>query len=189
MRFLRIIPCAAFAALLVSCAEQGTQITEPIDSPLFAEAGNSGPSVNGRGVISYNDVRCPSTFYAREHKDGSVTGTLQSNCPAQTLVAHGIFDCLVVDGNEAILGGVLTKVSTGPDTPAWFTADVGTRFWLKVRDNGEGRNAPPDEWTDWYPALPQFGLYSTVCGETPWVDDPFIPELEESESANIQVKP
>ena len=188
MRISKLIPALAVPLLVLGCTESptGTVIDE---APLFAMGGSSGPSVNGQGLMIYDDMRCPSVFHAREYNDGAVKGTLQSNCPAQDINAHAQLDCMVADGNTAILGGLLTKVTTGPLTPDWFTADVGTRFWLKVRDNGEGSNAPPDEWTDWYPALPQFGLYSSVCGDTPWIDDPFVPDLVPSEGANIQVKP
>ncbi|UCG87979.1 MAG: hypothetical protein JSW71_05390 [Gemmatimonadota bacterium] len=80
-------------------------------------------------------------------------------------------------------------VTIRPNAPGWFTGEPKTRFWLKLRDNGEGSNAPPDEWSEWYPDVPAWGLYASVCGPTPWVDFPFVPELQESEGANIQVKP
>jgi hypothetical protein len=188
VRVTKLTPALVLPFLALACSEAPTA-TAVEDDPLFAKAGGSGPSVNGRGVMIYYGMRCPSSFHAREHQDGSVTGTMQNNCPAQTVNSHAIVDCLVVDGNEAILGGVLTKVSTGAYTPGWFTGEPGTRFWLKVRDNGEGSKAPPDEWTDWYPDLPLFGLQVTVCEPNTFVGGSGAAPLQESQGANIQVKP
>jgi hypothetical protein len=118
-----------------------------------------------------------------------VTGSFQSNSHGHDIVAHGQVDCLVVDGNEAIVGGVFTKVTTGANTPGWFTAEPGMRFWVKVRDNGEGSKAPPDEWTNWYPDLPLYGLEVTVCEPNTFVGGSGAPPWQEIAGGNIQVKP
>lgn len=58
-------------------------------------------------------------------------------------------ECMTVVGNEAIYGGVITQVNyVDPDWAAvWcdeICIEVGVHFVIKVVDNGEGQNAPPD---------------------------------------------
>jgi len=56
-------------------------------------------------------------------------------------------ECLIVDGNEAIYGGIITQVNYVD--PAWILEFCdciypGVHFALKVIDNGEGHHAPAD---------------------------------------------
>jgi hypothetical protein len=188
LRFLRITPCVALAALLVSCTEQGTQLTEPTDSPLFAKGGNSGPSANGQATLPlelYGGL-CTFSFHATQ-KDGTVRGSFEGKCRPQDIEFHGNIDCLVINGNEAIIGGANTQARMGPD--ATFPLDVGWRVWAKVRDNGEGSNSLPDEFTDvmtWYPDEATV----TACGPYPFEEWPdWVPDLVPIKNGNVQVKP
>ena len=191
MQFLRIVPCVALAALLVSCAEQQTQLTDPIDSPLFAKGGNSGPSASGQAMLALENLggRQNVSFHARQHKDGTVSGSFECKTRGQDIEVHGKIDCLVIDGDEAILGGALTQVRIGPDAPDIFTFEVGSRFWFRVRDNGEGERSSPDEFTDWYPDFPQWDDPVTICEPYPYASTPeWTPAFGPIENGNIQVK-
>ncbi len=52
-------------------------------------------------------------------------------------------ECIVVNGNEAVYGGTITKVKelsgNGPNI------EIGWRFYFKVIDNGSGEQAPFDQ--------------------------------------------
>lgn len=125
------------------------------------------------------------SFHARTARDGSVTGTFQSKSRGQGTVVHADLDCLVVNGDEAILGGVFTRTRVDPDQG--YAIPPGERVWFKVRDLGEGAIVPRDEFSDWY-----FGGYVTItrCAPNPIDEFPdLIPELYPIEVGNIQVKP
>ncbi|MGW8320667.1 MAG: hypothetical protein ACWGSD_03855 [Thermodesulfobacteriota bacterium] len=116
-----------------------------------------------------------------------MSGTLEGLSRGQDVQQARIeLDCLVVSGNEAILGGVITRLVVGPDLP--FPVCEGDRVWFKVRDNGEGAGASPDEFTDWWPDL--CGTFtSTVCAPHPWEEYPlFVPDFIPIYAGNIQVK-
>jgi hypothetical protein len=190
MRGKGIWVCALVAsALIVGCTDQGTQITDPIDGPLFAMGGSSGPSVNGQATLPLEELggRQTVSFHAREAKDGSVSGSMQTKSRGQDMEGHVSLDCMVINGTEAILGGVVTQARLGPDNT--FPLQVGWRVWFKVRDNGEGNNNPPDEFTDWYAWFPE-ELTITHCKPYPIEEFPdWIPDLVAIEVGNIQVRP
>ncbi|MGD2153694.1 MAG: hypothetical protein PVG79_10550 [Gemmatimonadales bacterium] len=173
------------AALLAGCSDEPVTPTE-YAAPSLSVAGNSGPSANGQAKLYFSGELQNVSFHAREMEDGSVSGSFESKSRAHTIEVHAKLDCLVVDGNEAILGGVFTQVRAGPDMP-WKIC-VGDRLWFKVRDNGEGAGADPDEFTDWY--WEGCGVATaTQCGEYPFEEWPgWIPGFIPIEGGNVQVK-
>jgi len=83
----------------------------------------------------------PLAFTARKYADGSVSGHFEYH----QIVEGASYDfgvdvtCMnVYGGTRAKIGGVVRQ-STDPTIP------VGTFAWFQVFDNGEGRNAPPDQ--------------------------------------------
>jgi hypothetical protein len=176
------------AALLAGCADESVTPTE-YAAPSLSVAGSSGPSANGQAKLprEYFGELQNVSFHARENKDGSVSGSFESRSRAQDIEVHAKLDCLVVSGNEAILGGILTQVREGPDFP-WDIC-VGDRLWFKVRDNGEGAGADPDEFTDWYWSGCGIATASR-CGPYPFPDDwpGWVPDFISIEGGNIQVK-
>jgi len=183
MRYLRL---ALLPLLIVACDHQPASLAE---SPQLAIGmGNSGPSANGQATLPLwmYGARQSFSFHARKLEDGTVSGSLEAKSRGQDLEMHGDIDCLVVTGNVAILGGLVTQVRAGPDFPfpiEWF--DIGTRFWFKVVDNGEGYDAPPDLFSDIWPQVYEV----TVCGEQPFVGIDFDADLFTVEVGNVQVKP
>ena len=95
---------------------------------------------SGGGTVVQPDLPMESYgFTASIDADGNVRGQAVWQFRPQEARFHGVFTCLHVDGAEAWLGGELTKVDVEgfPPLPIYFV-------W-QVRDNGEGRNAPPDQ--------------------------------------------
>ncbi len=104
----------------------------------------SGPSASGHGTLSLEDIP-PSgegfrhfTFHAREKNNGSIHGSGVLTYVGGQLNLKFDIDCLSIDGNTAIMSGVVTQNQQNP-------AQVGSLCWFAVTDNGEGNNADPDE--------------------------------------------
>lgn len=138
---------------------------------------NVGPSANGSAILSEEDLFGyfqNFSFQAKENWDGSITGSIEFKCriPGSGR-AHGTIDCLTIEGNEAILSGVITQTDKNLD----FLPE-NVPFWFKVVDNGEGNNYPADEFSDIYV------LHESIpCGES--LPVPLFP----IENGNVQVNP
>lgn len=188
MRFLGKVSGLLAAALVAGCGDQAVAPTE-YANPSFSVVAHGGPSANGNAILPpelFNGM-ATAAFHAREKVDGSVSGTLESLSQGQDLKqAHVELDCLVINGSEAILGGVITHLVVGPELP--FPVCEGDRVWFRVRDNGEGAGESPDEFSDWYPDL--CGTFTTtVCGAYPYEEFPgFVPDFMPIWAGNIQVK-
>lgn len=55
-------------------------------------------------------------------------------------------ECLMDDGNEVVYGGVFTEVLNSP-FPGGGPFAVGNHLYFKVIDNGQGSNAPADQFS------------------------------------------
>jgi hypothetical protein len=77
------------------------------------------------------------SLVANMYADGSVTGQLHDQF-AGGVGLHVAVDCLLIVGNQAVVGGVVTKAPFDPN-------DVGTRALATVYDNGTSANDAPDE--------------------------------------------
>ena len=82
------------------------------------------------------------SFIAVLSCDYTVTGRLQDTFDGGVAGIHAELTCLVVEGNDAWMSGIITKV-----TPAATFGDllVGQPIGIRVRDNGTSANDPPDE--------------------------------------------
>jgi hypothetical protein len=56
---------------------------------------------------------------------------------------NGIIRCATVEGNQAVIQVVITKIGEVPDG---FPIDVGWTVLFLLEDNGEGANAPKDRY-------------------------------------------
>lgn len=118
----------------------------------------AGPSANGDFWFSTGDgVTRYLRFNAKINPDGTSKGEMTYVDPAATPdsdpdgggssnTSSGVtirveFDCLVVDGNKAVMSGVI--VASG------FANNIGQRVLLTVEDNGEGVNAPASDRLSW----------------------------------------
>ena len=107
---------------------------------LGAGASVAAPPVHqasGGGSVDWPDGRVSYGFNARVDADGQVKG--QASFAFRNLGVEFQVDinCLVVVGHDAWLGGTIVSSSN----PALLGEDI---VW-RVQDNGEGRNAPPDQ--------------------------------------------
>jgi hypothetical protein len=63
----------------------------------------------------------------------------QASAESSTLSLRVAIDCLKVNGNRAVLAGLVKESNVG--------AYIGRRMLLAVEDGGEGHNAAPDRYT------------------------------------------
>jgi hypothetical protein len=118
---------------------------------------NAGPSANGTFQFTVGDgsVRYVS-FNARIQKDNKVTGEMTytepsaspevdtdnaDTAPTTGLSVKASFDCVVINGNRAVMSGVIVESNIG--------AALGRRVLLVVEDNEQGINAPDLDKLSW----------------------------------------
>lgn len=168
--------CLLAAVVTLGCSEPNvpTASTER-GSINLSTSEHAGPSANGQALFTFFGEKQTFAFHARELKDGTVKGSYEVRAHAFDIRLHGNIDCLSISGNSAIMSGVVTH-SNFPPFP------VGIDAWFRVVDNGEGANAPADEWTDLF-------VFSTNDCTSPEPFDGFPAPLIPIEAGNIQVKP
>ena len=126
-------------------------------------ADSNGPSANGGFQFTLEDGNTRYIeFEARvqgENASGHMsfsdpTATIgNENSPSTGVQMRANFDCLRVEGNRAVIGGVISSSNI-------LTA-IGRRMLLVLEDNGEGINQPAPDRLTW-------GIYETpACGWTP----------------------
>jgi hypothetical protein len=96
-------------------------------------------AASGHGNLVMEGALRTFSFQAREFRDGHVQGSLVLKNRHLGVRAGADIDCLRIDGDEAILSGVLTRVD---GIEGNF---IGDEIWFRVRDNGEGRGDPSDQ--------------------------------------------
>jgi len=135
---------------------------------------NAGPSANGTFQFTVGDgsVRYVS-FNARLHKDNKATGEMTYTDPSASpevdtdstetaSVTAGIsvkasFDCLVINGNRAVMSGVIVESNVG--------AALGRRVLLVVEDNDQGINASDLDKLSWGVYKPQNQTWTPTDAE------------------------
>lgn len=158
------------SALVVGCGDQTVPTASSgIVGINLSQSGNDGPSASGQGTLLLQGAYQTFAFHARQHKDGSVTGSFEGTWwwLGKTRF-HGTLDCLRIEGNEAIMSGVVTKWN--------LQRDVSFPFWARVIDNGEGSGNPTDQMTD-------VGASSVDCNSD------MTRQLYTIERGDIQVRP
>jgi hypothetical protein len=164
MRFA--VPAFAVVTLLVATAVAQAPAAS---KAVVASATGSGHMVRPDGTFR------SFSFTARKYADGTSKGELQLNSRSFDVVVHIKIDCLRVVGNVAHMSGRITRVSN-PDE-----GEVGELNRVEVRDNGEGRNAPPDQVST-IPVNPG-DADPTTC-----VDPPTNPTIRTVQRGNVQVR-
>ena len=130
-----------------------------------------GPSANGQGSLTLaGDQQRRFSFHANTMPDGSVKGSAVITYTGGVLKDKLDINCMTVTGNQAEMSGIITD-ATNP-------ALIGTGFYFRVRDNGEGTNTAADEITL---------VFVNLAPGFPCVGGHGI--LQPIEGGNIQVKP
>ena len=132
-----------FAFSFAGC-ESGTFV-EPNMDPSFAKSGNAPVQrISGGGTVDVTAGRSTYTFHASINGAGDVKGKFELHFSSSPVDVHGDVTCLVIDGNQAWLGGVITRSNTEG------AFGVGGEIVWRAEDNGEGKNADPDRVTSFF---------------------------------------
>jgi hypothetical protein len=152
---------------IIACLSLATLILFNYAVPSPTNAAKSGPSANGDFWFSAGDgITRYVKFHAKVNPDGTTKGEMTYVDPAATPesdldnpsnpsnASAGVtirieFDCLVVDGNKAVMSGVIVE--------SGFPDSIGQRVLLTVEDNDEGRPAPAPDRLAW-------GVYKNAIG-------------------------
>lgn len=124
-------------------------------SLLLATVAAAGGPVTGRVIVGGPDVcaafgespGCDKNFslVAIKYADGRVSGQWTDRFGGGLGGFHAEVDCLVTDGNDAWVGGVVTKgVIHDPESGEDFDLS-SIRVSTMVRDNGTSANDPADQ--------------------------------------------
>ena len=125
-------------------------------------------------------------FHVSMDADGNVSGSWQSNYndtddDAYDINTHGVIECATfVDDNRVTMSGTITHINAGSfwtDGVIIPAVEVGQFAAFAVIDNGEGKNADPDQFTD------VIFLDELFCFDAP----AFIPFIDIT-NGNIKVK-
>jgi hypothetical protein len=128
---------------------------------------------------------------ARKYQNGTIRGEYQYYNRGGELREHGKITCFTINGNSGWIAGYMEKIAR--QGGGYIKVDPYDRVW-RVVDNGEGKNAPPDQISvilspgespiPGEPPLPDSTITSAgqYCDETP-----NIPSLHNIEGGNIQV--
>lgn len=157
MKNIKFYPLAVYLLCLtvfISCSKTDTipqSATKQMN--LFSQM----EKVNGVSNKSHkNTIVTGAGTFGPEHfslnalkkKDGIITGHIVYHSVDYDL--WGTIDCMVIVGNEARLGGTVTRVKyygiiPPDDHPYVFAWHISDPFQITVQDNGEGNNMPPDK--------------------------------------------
>jgi hypothetical protein len=124
---------------------------------------NNGPSANGGFQFTLEDGNTRYIEFEARLQGDNATGHMAFSDPNATVgdensritgvQMRANFDCLRVEGNRAVIGGVISSSNV-------LTA-IGRRMLLVLEDNGEGINQPAPDRLTW-------GIYETPeSGWTP----------------------
>ena len=134
---------------------------------------NGNQSVTGGGTTEEGGELSTFTFNAVKKADGTVTGQLIYHIRVADIDIKLNIDCLNIVDNLARMTGNVTHIYGPAAAGSGFA--VGDRATFIVKDNGEGKDAAPDEISDLFIGDPTF-------------DCEFIPDITYLPmSGNIQI--
>ena len=177
--------------LVFSLACQDTTPLGPpmgdVDSPeviaAFDESGVVSSAAGSGHFAVFTDAVNSFMFNAKEKADGTVNGKATMHIRLFGTFWKVDIDCLAVNGNVAVVSGV---VSTS-NTPY-----IGTGGWFAMEDNGEGGKAEPDRITGFYGTPPPYSPVPDYCHEVAQDIDaylaPYQVKWNEVIRGNLQVR-
>jgi hypothetical protein len=141
------IPLFAAGLLVIGCDNPSTMPTAlKAPTTMLAERGG----VEHRVSVGSHDFTDPGvnanfSLVAIQHADGSISGQWSDQFGHGDGGYHIAVDCVLVLGNRAYIGGVVTQSPDGTLN--------GTRAYTAVVDNGTSANDPPDQISYSYAGL------------------------------------
>ena len=154
---------SAIAALLAMVACDSPTSISRLDAAPSLNRSDAAPvhSVTGGGQLVGADWTETYGFTARVDGEGNVNGEVTMHLSDAPRL-HGEVTCLAVDGSFAWIGGVVTASEDKTVIP------LGTPFWFRVQDNGQGPDAPDRISTI------RLGAAASICAEkrpvaVPWL--------------------
>jgi len=118
-----------------------------IEKDLIIDIKGKKSYARGQAGLMINDRFANFAFHATKDSDGNVSGSWEAHAPGQGARTHGTIECMeFVDDKTAYMYGTFTQIV--PGVFAW--AEVGDSMLFKVRDNGEGGNSEPDQYSDYF---------------------------------------
>lgn len=181
----RFVLFASAFLLLLSCGKEEFATTSPAlqtaGNDTYIRMINFSGIPGNNKVISINETRAnvPAEVTLRSSNSNSTNGHF-APLPGWTFTFNGIknnggvhgnvtldgpianfrmaADCLIFEGNEVVYGGVITEVIFQDPSFCGGCLAPGVYTAFKLKDNGEGQNAPPDQFSTWM----LFG-YQSLC--------------------------
>jgi hypothetical protein len=100
---------------------------------------------SGGGTVDVTAGRSTYAFHANVDASGVATGQFEIHFSSVPWTIHGEVTCLVVEGNEARFGGVVTR--SNASGPAY---QPGQEIIWFAADGGEGPDASPDQVSSFF---------------------------------------
>lgn len=153
---------------------------EPVTSPLVMRGNGNSAHMHGEiitGGASY-------AVFSGTQNNGGTHGSATLNIRGRNFTLET--ECVMVEGNEAVYGGIITALD-----PGFPNFQVGDRAYFKVFDNGQGENAPADQWWGgirFSTRGSQCGIWTPSSAAWPELLFGFIPmilDIEEPGSAKV----
>jgi hypothetical protein len=134
---------------------------------------------SGAGTVEYAGALNTHAFTAQVDADGNAKGQAEFQLRYIDTTVHVEVNCLAVVGNEAWIGGIITRSSN----PA--QVGLGLHILFRVQDNGEGFRAQPNGAGD---ARPPDMTSQLEWGAVPSCDTTPPLGLIEWTHGNVQVR-
>jgi hypothetical protein len=143
------IPLFAAGLLILGC-DRPTSMPTALTAPTTLSADRQGNGVQHRVSVGSHDFTPPGvnanfSLIAIQYADGSVSGQWTDQFGHGNGGLHIVVDCLLVQGNRAWIGGVVTQSPVD--------AQIGTRAFTEVEDNGASGHSAPDQISYSYAGL------------------------------------
>ena len=103
---------------------------------VYGERGNNGNSAHCHGNF-------PGFVFSGTENNGGTHGSATASLGPWTISLET--ECIMADENQAVYGGTIVDLE-GPPTPPNFPISLNNHMYFKVIDNGQGNNAPPDQF-------------------------------------------
>lgn len=170
MNGFRALLMTTVTGALVGC--EPAAVTPASAPRVDAIEGTPSIAAGGSGHLTSGGEQRTFAFHARRRPNGTTEGQFQFQNRALDATVHGEVICVTTFANNAWIGG---RVTSG-DAPE------GETLW-RVRDNGEGSNAAPDQISLMFVGQP-VGTAERYCRLRP-----ISPPLLAIEEGNVQVHP